>query len=68
MRSLAVNPSCLNPDPPDDFRSGTLVMYLFGDTDPLYRRNFEFFAERMDAGGASDVDFVIFVQVVRVLQ
>ena len=44
---------------------GTLVMYLYGDTDPLYRRNFEFFTEHgMDAGGGS-IDFVVFVQVVR---
>jgi len=40
-------------------------MYLFGDTDPLYRRNFEFFIEHMDADGGGSVDFVIFVQVVR---
>ena len=39
-------------------------MYLYGDTDPLYRRNFEFFAEHgMDAGGGS-VNYIVFVQVV----
>ncbi len=39
-------------------------MYLYGDTDPLYRRNFEFFAEHgMDAAGGA-VEYVVFVQVV----
>ena len=41
-------------------------MYLFGDTDPLYRRNFEFFVEHTDADGGG-VDSVIFMQVVRML-
>lgn len=55
----------LDPDPSDECLTGTLVMYLFGDTDPLYRRNFEFFVEHMDADGGDSIEFVIFVQVVR---
>lgn len=44
--------------------AGTLVIYLFGDTDPNYRRNFEFFIEHGMESAGGEVEYVIIVQQV----
>ena len=47
------------------WNAGTLVIYLFGDSDPHYRRNFEFFLEHGLDSAEGEVDYVIVVQLVR---
>lgn len=40
------------------------MIYLYGDTDPNYRRNFEFFLEHGMESAGGLVDYVIIVQQV----
>ena len=45
-------------------RFDTLLLYLYADTDPHYKRNLEFFVERgiMSGSSAGIVKYVIIVQ------
>jgi hypothetical protein len=45
----------------------TLVMYIYSDSDPEYRRNLEFFVEFGVTAG-SDCDYIIVVQQVHRVQ
>ena len=45
--------------------AGILVVYLYGDSDPEYRRNFEFFLEHGLDGADGQVDYIVIVQQVR---